>query len=407
MVKYPVILSLATLGNVAAEISKSETIPTGDTFDVIALGDWGAPLSTSNVAAQGAVATIMALWLEQNAYSDVFDLGDSLYWNGVIAENSVGRMQESFENVYTKVIEKQVCWSGVYGNHDLAGGAYLCIKPDVNITTDNPTRIACDKPSDVKAALQQHVDGQRSYAQHNKLWHPKTPFYMRTFQKGQVTVDAFFVDMNSARVNGVSNICCQCYGQTDTKDCESVVIGHPRCADGKKDIAEACIRVLDGWEAESLKLLQDKACSSKADHKVLISHYNVLLHLTEERRDQWIKTLTTCGVTLSVSGHTHGMAQHEHSGITFVTSGNGGGRPAEDVFEPVLGTTVWKPTNLNYGFTALSFTKESIVVQYVVLKDGSKIGATTAGNQIEGYQVLHSITLPKAGAPQGRPNLCL
>lgn len=405
MVKCPTILSLVTLGNLAPGTSAAEHDSTCGQFNVMALGDWGAPLDTNNVGTQAAVATIMGMWIETyNSYSDVFDLGDSLYWNGVIPTNVKTRMKLSFEDVYPELHQKDIFWSGLFGNHGYGGGGHLCIKNDVNISTLNPTRVACERPDDVIDALNQHVLGQQTYAKYNKLWYPKQPFYMRTFTRNDIVVDVFFVDMNSARVNGVSNICCQCYGQANTNGCEAVTImDEKRCADGRTDIVKACSGVLNAWENESIKMIEEKACSSKADHKLLLSHYNVLLHLTDEKRDRWIKVLNDCGVTLSASGHTHGMALQAHAGISFITSGNGGGRPSEIVYDPVVGNTVWKPEVANYGFTALSFNKTNVLVQYVVVKEDSIIGSSKADNKITGFEVAYSFSIPAAKSSQLLP----
>nr|CCA21545.1 calcineurinlike phosphoesterase putative [Albugo laibachii Nc14] len=149
----------------------------------------------------------------------VFDHGDSVYYHGIIPENAAARMKASFEHLYHVSHSCEIRWMGVFGNHDLGGGGPLCIKEDEYKNTLDPTKIMCDTSEQAIKTLKQLVAGQTSYNEHNKLWCPKKNYYMETFTKGDVVVDAFFVDMNSTKDRGVDSIYCQCYVPETNEKC--------------------------------------------------------------------------------------------------------------------------------------------------------------------------------------------
>lgn len=356
-------------------------------INVMALGDWGAPLDVANlVEAQKSVATIMGLWAKSKGAFHVLDLGDSLYYQGTRPLNVDYRMKDSFVGPYKELHAQQVHWSGVYGNHDVGQGAPLCISIDNEENSNNPTRIVCNTPAEVVAALQDLIEGQRIYHTYNELWHEKKNFYTEAFTTDDLVVDLYYVDMNSIMSMGKSGICCQCelpegnvwrYCQSETKD---------PCA-AKPDVVKACVDLLDEWEQKSYAMVKEIACASKAHHKVLVSHYSVLLHMDEPfMRSRWLKLLKNCGITLSISGHTHAMAEHVYDDISFLTSGNGGGLAIQLVPEPIVGRTVWKHDKpQSFGFLALSFTKTEITAEFVVVDADSK----------EGYEVIRTVTIPR------------
>jgi tartrate-resistant acid phosphatase type 5 len=98
----------------------------------IAIGDWGAPLTSPHLRdGQKAVAAGVATWLEKVAHASVdnkidpfiLSLGDNFYPSGVKDVREMEeRFYQSFEKVYSNDVFSQVPWYVVAGNKDYEDG---------------------------------------------------------------------------------------------------------------------------------------------------------------------------------------------------------------------------------------------------------------------------------------------
>ncbi|KAL0589898.1 hypothetical protein ABG067_002123 [Albugo candida] len=374
MVRYMAILSVVAIYETLIVLSfthsyydKSSRNRQGE-INVMALGDWGAPDDgTYMIQNQKSVAAIMNSWTEKHGACHVLDLGDSFYPYGVRTFNRTERLEVSYVEVYKELHKEVIEWSGVYGNHDFGQGAPLCIQKvivdvgaDVDVDDDKFTleRITCDTKEKVIEALNDMAEAQTGYAKENKLWHAKKNFYTETFTNDDLVVDL---------------------PKTGEKTCTA-----------KPDVVKACVDHLNNWEDKSFEMVEAKACVSKADYKVLVSHYNVLMHMDVEKQKRWLNLFKECGITLSLNGHDHTMAYHKYEYTTYLTSGNGGGIKARALSRGTKNSEnafLWQQEEekLSYGFLALSFTKKEITAQFVVVDAGPN----------EAYKVIHTVNIPR------------
>lgn len=295
-------------------------------------------------------------------------------------------MKFSYDIPYKGLHEQNIMWYGCFGNHDVGATRYLCFD-DITEETSRP----CETADEVIEALDRRVEGQKTYK--HPQWHPKEKYHKKRLIKDDLVVDVFFVDMNSVKTTRAASICCQCKsGLVKDNGCQTydkeALESMQKCKT-KSDVVEACIKHLDEWEQASYEMVKE-ACNSKADHKVVVSHYNVITDMDANKRERWIELFEKCKISLYLNGHTHLMAMDQLGSTTYLTSGNGGGTKLEkDKGRKKMEKAATKNFKLidstSFGFIGLSFTKTEITAEFVVVDAGSQ----------DGYKVIETVKIPR------------
>ncbi len=168
----------------------------------------------------------------------------------------------------------------------------------------------------------------------------KGPYYKETYEKNNVSVDVFNLDTNYADSHGYHQVCCQCYGYqslpgvTDAdrvaNNCNDQHRGGKYCAGGDTEMYDACAATIKQWWDQSVEGATKDMKASKADFKIVNTHYSPHFHMSVAKMKMWYQILSENNVQVWLNGHTHGF-NHDISkfGTHFFENGGGGGIQSE------------------------------------------------------------------------------
>ena len=227
--------------------------------------------------------------------------GDNFYWNGLGPEDVDVRFQQAFEGVYNQKELKNIPWVNVMGNHDYGGSAYICMERDNRFRRCRSTEEMLQYLTNRFTLQSQYVSPQ------GDRWKMPDHYYKYSIQQANVSIDIFNVDTNYADSHGARQICCQCYGYSKgSVNCNIIDRGDKFCAGGDTEMYDACFQQLQDWSEQSLRAAKVDIEASKADWKIINSHYSPHFHMAPTKRDQWLKLLSDSNVQVFLNGHSHG-----------------------------------------------------------------------------------------------------
>jgi tartrate-resistant acid phosphatase type 5 len=417
-----------TLG--AAESGTAQkTAPTTDptkavfSLHALAIGDWGVSLAGDSCCAkyekedgqslyrdeqaQDQVSYLLALSAKELKPKVILSHGDNFYWNGVGMGDQSTRFTSTFEEKYHQPSLQNIPWLNVMGNHDYGGSALLCGDRD-------DEWVECKSAMEMEKGLEGRFTAQSSYVSPNgDRWKLPSHYYKETIKDAAsgVTVDIFNVDTNAATVHGAEQVCCQCFGYMGPKkktdpdyvNCNTVHRGHRLCFGGDNVLFDACMAKFKAWTDDSLKQLIADTQASKADWKIVNSHYSPHFHMDPPMMKKWFDALEKGGVQLFINGHTHAES-HETSTFNthFITNGAGGGIQSESIGKPPPGVTnvesVWIGADAPYGFFELSFSKDWLRAQFITFDKGWTFAKDPSETVRGSKQVGHCWYIPKDGS---------
>ncbi|OQR90637.1 calcineurin-like phosphoesterase [Achlya hypogyna] len=408
------------------------------TFTFLAIGDWGStPYKKSgsdlnpgscckmynsktnpNEArykvdfwSQSYVATIMAQSAKELKPVRILGHGDNFYWDGLGGNNDDKfRFATTFEDMYSDPALKGIKWLNVVGNHDIGGAAYLCGAEKNEYTK-------CGSSAELVENLNQRFKYQQRYkSPDNDRWQLKDHYYVDSYTAGDVTVDVFNIDTNYADNHGGMQICCQCFGYGNDipgfaqSKCEDAQPGRPECAGGDVGMYNACIDVINGWGKDSLKQAKRDIAASKADFKIINTHYSPHHHMSPDKQKELFGLTKDGNVQLFMNGHTHAFS-HDTSawGTHFIENGGGGGiyTSSANALSNKFVTNVWAGAGYPYGFFELSFSKDWLKAQWVTFdKSWDFKGNDLEGTKRGGLQRGHCWFIPSQSyTAKGAPGI--
>ncbi|OQR98934.1 calcineurin-like phosphoesterase [Thraustotheca clavata] len=389
--------------------SDPETTPV--VFTMLAVGDWGStPYKKSgsddnpgscckmynsktnpsearykvDFWAQSYVATIMAQSAKELKPTRIIGHGDNFYWDGLGgSKDDEFRFASTFEEMYSDPALKGIKWLNVIGNHDIGGAAYLC-GAEANKYTKCSSSAELIENLDLRFKYQ-----QRYKSPDNDRWQLKDHYYVESFSQGGITVDIFNMDTNYADNHGGMQICCQCFGYGNDiagfsqSKCEDAQPGRPECAGGDVGMYNACIDHINAWGKDSITQATRDIAASKADFKIINTHYSPHHHMSPQKQKELFKLTKDTNVQVYLNGHTHAFS-HDSSawGTHFIENGGGGGiyTSSANALSNDFVTNVWAAGGYPYGFFELSFNKDWLKAQWVTFDDTWSF----AGNNLEG-----------------------
>ncbi|EEY68638.1 uncharacterized protein PITG_18396 [Phytophthora infestans T30-4] len=389
-------------------------------LSAFAIGDWGATTykgsccSRSNtfnnydINAEDVVASLM------NTQAGNFPVkpkliighGDNFYWTGINSlEGRDSRFATTFEGKFNGNNIKTIPWVNVLGNHDYGGASYVCNQGDNNARCANT------------AALLQGLDNkfkwQSEYTSPNdNRWNLDDHFYVRRIEDPAtgVSIDVFNVDTNDADIHGAMQICCQCYGysNSDSATCRNVGRGHQYCCGGDNSMFDACMGKFNQWGDDSRAQIAQKVKQSTATWKIVNSHYSPYNHYAEHNMKKWFDALRNSGVHIWLNGHTHGE-KHDYSsslGIHFIENGAGGGIQKESAsgipsYAAPFVQNKWTYGSNEYGFMSLQASKAWVKLQYHTADRSWQFGENFQSTKIGGVETKHCWYIPSDGG-EGR-----
>ncbi|TMW68147.1 hypothetical protein Poli38472_007819 [Pythium oligandrum] len=390
----------------------------------LAIGDWGTGGGSCcakyqrtgweryrDEQAQWNVGYLMSLSADRLKPKAILGHGDNFYWNGMGLDDAAQRFEDTFENVYNQPALQDVTWMNIMGNHDYGGAAFICG------SADNEWR-ECESLDELLSALDDRFTAQSNYKSPNgDRWQLPSHYYKRTItdEATGLTVDIFNVDTNAATNHGAEQVCCQCYGYLGGKvkgdegyvDCNTVHRGHELCAAGNVTVVEACLAKFQAWSDDSLKQTIADAQASKADWKIVNSHYSPHYHFAEPMMNAWYQALKDSKIQLFINGHTHAEGiDFADFNTHFVTNGAGGGIQSESMGEVPAHVKnvkkVWRANGMPYGYFELSFSKEWLKLQFVTFDEKWQF-AETSEETVKGKgKIEYCYAIPRDGSA-GKP----
>lgn len=401
--------------------SNSSRTSTDFPIAALAIGDFGVTVDKGSCCsnyvrhgidlykdqrAQSNIAYLMSISAKLRKIQLIIGHGDNFYYNGIGAEQ-VYRFEQTFEQVYNQKSLSGIRWINVMGNHDYGGSGYLCGKKDFNWEP-------CQTVEETLRALDQRFIMQSTYKSPNEdRWKMPARYYKErlTDPLSGLTVDIFNVDTNAANVHGAEQVCCQCYDYMGKKKkgdkgyvaCSSVTRGHQYCFGGNLKLFDACVDQFDKWTHDSLQQLIKDAAASKADYKIVNSHYSPYLHMNEVAMKKWLDAVDKANIQLFMCGHTHGESHEYRLGTHFVVNGAGGGIQSESVGDvPLPGkkagiTQIWGGSGTPYAYMELLFSKTIVRIRFLTFGDDWKFEKDRTV-QTENQKVIHCWDIPKDGS---------
>ncbi|EQC25879.1 hypothetical protein SDRG_16252 [Saprolegnia diclina VS20] len=332
--------------------------------------------------AQAYVASLQMQSATQLKPIRVIGHGDNFYWDGLGGTDKASRFANTFEAMYTGDL-KGVKWVNVLGNHDIGGANYLCGAATAQYTK-------CSSADELLTNLRARAKYQMEYTSpDNNRWLLKDFYYVESASAGGVTVDIFNIDTNYADNHGGMQICCQCFGYGgdisgfSTSHCDTAQPGQPQCAGGDTALYNACINEINGWAADSIKQATRDIAASKANFKIINTHYSPQHHMSPDKQKALFTLTKDTNVQLWMNGHTHAFSHDTASwGTHFIENGGGGGiyTQSANAMTNAYVKNVWAAGGNPYGFFELSFSKDWLKAQWVTF-DKSWV---FAGNSLEG-----------------------
>ncbi|KAH9113057.1 hypothetical protein AeMF1_012701 [Aphanomyces euteiches] len=329
--------------------------------------------------AQESVGKLLGMSAAQLKPARVLSHGDNIYWNGVGEKDILYRMQETFEKMYSAPALQGVPWLNVAGNHDIGGSAYICGDSD-------STFRKCTSTAEMLTYLEKKFTLQAQYVSPNgNRWIMKDHYYVERVTQGGVTVDIYNLDTNEATTHGAQQVCCQCFGAGGSaSQCDNIMPGDPLCAGGDMGMFNACMEKIQSWADQSYKGALKDLEASKADFKIINTHYSPQYHMNAPRIEKWFNLTKNMGVHAWFNGHTHGFNHDLTDWNThFFQNGAGGGIVSQSSGS-VVGVDgikpVWVAAGQPYGFMELSFTKEWMKVQFVSFDKSWQFNGFTSGD---------------------------
>jgi tartrate-resistant acid phosphatase type 5 len=410
-------------GKVRARASTPTSDPASATFNLhaLAIGDWGVspagdsccskykkdkgPSLYRDEQAQDSVAYLLSLSAEELKPKVILSHGDNFYWNGIAMGDQAERFRDTFESKYKQDSLQNIPWLNVMGNHDYGGAAYICGDKD------NEWR-ECTSEQEMLDSLDGRFSAQSKYVSPNgDRWKLPSHYYKETIKAGDVTVDIFNVDTNAATVHGADQVCCQCYGYAgpqkktdpDYVDCNTVHRGHKFCYGGDNALFDSCLSKFTAWTDDSLKQLIADTQASKADWKIVNSHYSPHYHMDPPMMKKWFTALENGGVQLFINGHTHAESHDSSTGnVHFITNGAGGGIQSESIGAPpeyaTNVKTLWSGADSPYGFFELSFAKEWMRARFITFDKSWSFAAKESATVKGSKQIGHCWYIPSDGS---------
>ncbi|RHZ00933.1 hypothetical protein DYB37_010720 [Aphanomyces astaci] len=395
---------------------------------MLAIGDWGS--TNVDFRSQQHVANLLAQSALELKPKAILGHGDNIYWNGVGKDDVKARMDETFDKVYSDVALLNVPWYNVAGNHDVGGSVYLCGDRDGAFRE-------CKSVAEMLDALDSKFNLQRDYkSSHNNRWIMEGHYYVKTVKQQGVTIDIFNLDTNEASAHGATQVCCQCFsyrGNDKSVKCNEIDKGSPFCAGGNMDMYNACMNRIQSWATESYDGVMRDLALSKADFKIINTHYSPHYHMSRPLAEKWFNVTkpppptaaaaVKGGVHAWFNGHTHGFNHDVTTWNThFFQNGAGGGivsqsgaqaDPNAAKVHPEIDTyalySVWVAAGQPYGFMEVSASKEWLKVQFVSFDKawvfgGHKVADTVAGGLARGHCWYIHKSLDGPGVPCASSN---
>jgi len=333
---------------------------------VFAVGDWGAPLKTGHVTAgsqagvddhaQYSVANAMksrAAWANPQY---ILNVGDNFYYGGIEMDCNMppnaawGQAKADFssgwQGIYGELANKP--WLSTLGNHDYGGWQFNMGWPQ-----------------------------QIGYSFVNHNWIMPARYYSKKVQHPDFLAEYFFIDSNAydAMDPGAEpqhNMCSQQHNPANAQCTAN---------NGMANIW-ACKDWFMGSYRAQKKWLEEKIIASKADWKVVVTHFPCGYD------GSWYKGLyENHGLDLLVTGHRHQqelwwsgttsqyvrnfMNQNDLGDLTCFVTGGGGGISAEKFANADYGKDL-----LWYGFFDLTISKNYMRIELIGL-DGNIAGNVT------------------------------
>ncbi|OQR82933.1 calcineurin-like phosphoesterase [Achlya hypogyna] len=326
--------------------------------------------------------------------SRIIGHGDNIYWDGAGPDDIKYRMEETFEKVYNQPELAGIKWVNVAGNHDIGGSEYICGDKDNNFRECKDTAEML-KYLNLKFSLQQNYESPNG-----GRWLMKDHYYVESVEKDGITVEIYNLDTNHAESHGASQVCCQCFGyarkfseKNSNAACKNVIGGDKLCAGGDLGMYKACMDTIEKWGQDSMDGAMRDMAKSKADFKIINTHYSPHFHMGEPRMMRWYNVTKANNVHAWFNGHTHGF-NHDVAkwGTHFFENGGGGGIVTESstkgnnkFLDPI-----WVAGGNPYGFMELSFSKDWLKVQFASFDKswsfgGFNLAATNRGGVAKGH----------------------
>ncbi|OQR96063.1 calcineurin-like phosphoesterase, partial [Thraustotheca clavata] len=310
--------------------------------------------------AQNYVAALQMQSAKELSPVRVIGHGDNFYWDGLGGTDAASRFEFNFESMYTGAL-KGVKWVNVLGNHDIGGAAYLCGAETAEFKK-------CGSSDELLKNLRLRAGYQMKYkSPDNDRWLLKDFYYVESVSQGDVTVDIFNIDTNYADNHGGMQVCCQCFGYASDipnfsqSKCEDAQPGRPECAGGDVGMYNACINEVNSWAADSIKQAKRDIAASKADFKIINTHYSPQHHMSPQKQKELFALTKDTNVQLWLNGHTHAFSHDTSSwGTHFIENGGGGGiyTKSGNALDNEYVKNVWVAGGNPYGFFELSFSKD-------------------------------------------------
>ncbi|OQR81224.1 calcineurin-like phosphoesterase [Thraustotheca clavata] len=347
--------------------------------------------------AQSNVATLMAQSASQlkPSPSRILSHGDNIYWDGVGKDDAAYRFATTFEAMYSASSLQGITWLNVAGNHDLGGASYIC-------GDDNDNFRKCTSTEEMLSYLDSKFNLQQTYKSPNQdRWKLTDHYYIEHVSKNGVTIDILNLDTNHADVHGAPETCCQCYGYSSNTGqpagfdpCKTVARGDKFCCGGDSDMYDKCVAKLEDWASQSYDGAVKDLAASKADFKIINTHYSPHYHMNPTRMQKWHDLTKKYKVHAWINGHTHGF-NHDISpwNTHFFVNGAGGGISSQSAMTATSAygvTTKWAAAGQPYGYLELSFSKQWMKVQFATFDSKWSFGgfdqsATVTGGVARGH----------------------
>ncbi|GMF36508.1 unnamed protein product [Phytophthora lilii] len=412
---------VAVLGATVKAAVTSDPATATYSLSAFAIGDWGTTTSKGSccprsdqynnydINAEDIVASLMNTEAGNAAVKPkvIIGHGDNFYWTGINSlEGRDSRFTTTFEEKFDGANIKSIAWVNVLGNHDYGGASYVCNEGDNNAK--------CASTEALIQGLENKFKWQSEYVSPNdNRWVLEDHFYVHRIEDPAtgVSIEIFNVDTNDADVHGAMQICCQCYGysNSDSATCRNAGRGHQYCCGGDTAMFDACYAKFAEWGDNSRAQIAEKVKQSTATWKIVNSHYSPYNHYAENGMKKWFDILQNSGVHVWLNGHTHGE-KHDYSsslGIHFLENGAGGGIQSESASGiPAYATSYvnkneWTYTSDEYGFMSLQASKEWIKLQYHTADKSWSFGETFNSTKVGGVETKHCWYIPADGT-EGR-----